>query len=84
MPSQQLDIIFTPLVAFDDSGNRLGMGGGFYDRTLAGLANKINNTAIIGLAYDQQQVDQLPLEAWDIPLPRIITETKDYQFSQAI
>ena len=72
----QLDIIFTPLVAFDKLGNRLGMGGGYYDRLLAPwFKNKIGGIPI-GLAHDIQQVKQIPLEAWDIPLPEIITPTQ--------
>ncbi len=72
----ELDIIFTPLVAFDKSGNRLGMGGGFYDRTLSYIQknqtqNKLTN--IIGLAHQCQEVESLPIEAWDMPLAEIIT-----------
>lgn len=91
-----LDIIFTPLVAFTQSGNRLGMGGGFYDRTLANwfaqnmhlnvqatrVQTSIPQTAVnfypIGIAHDCQQVDEIPTELWDIPLPEIITPSKTY------
>ncbi|MCL1142355.1 5-formyltetrahydrofolate cyclo-ligase [Shewanella gaetbuli] len=74
IPVTQLDIIVTPLVAFDDRCNRLGMGGGYYDRT---LSNCIDNKPLaIGFAHDCQQVSHLPLERWDIPLPLIITPTR--------
>ncbi len=66
LPINQLDIIFTPLVAFDKQGNRLGMGGGFYDRTLQDWHSK--NFIPVGLAHQCQQVEQLPIETWDIPL----------------
>lgn len=80
-PIQQLDIIFTPLVAFDNTGSRIGMGGGYYDRTLANwYENYVQDTqcspSIIGLAHDCQQITEVPYEAWDIPLPRIITPTR--------
>ena len=77
-PLEQLDLLFTPLVAFDDSGARLGMGGGFYDRTIANWQQ--HNIYPIGLAHDCQQVDNIPVEAWDIPLPEIITPTKNHRF----
>lgn len=80
-PIQQLDIIFTPLVAFDSTGARIGMGGGYYDRTLAkGYENHLQGThygpSITGIAHDCQQITEVPHEAWDIPLPRIITPTR--------
>ena len=55
-PLENLHVLFTPLVAFDLAGNRLGMGGGFYDRTLAGLANMVKNDQpiVVGLAHDLQ------------------------------
>ncbi|MBZ9611885.1 5-formyltetrahydrofolate cyclo-ligase [Rheinheimera maricola] len=80
MPLQQLDIIFTPLVAFDAAGNRLGMGGGFYDRTLSQLPPD-SPCRVIGLAHSCQQVDAVPGEAWDIPLKQIITPTKHWVFA---
>ncbi len=80
IPLQQLDVIFTPLVAFDHAGNRLGMGGGFYDRTLSQLPCN-NHVHIIGLAHDCQLVDAVPKEAWDIPLQQIITPSKHWTFN---
>ena len=70
LPLNELDIIFTPLVAFDRQGNRLGMGGGFYDRTLQQWQQK--SFIPVGLAHQCQQVEKLPVETWDIPLERIL------------
>ncbi|MDF3124363.1 5-formyltetrahydrofolate cyclo-ligase [Rheinheimera sp. 1928-s] len=86
-PVDQLDLIFTPLVAFDLQGQRLGMGGGFYDRTLSQLSSDTKSSgakkpAFIGLAHDCQQVDAVPVEAWDIPLSMICTPTKFRCFSE--
>ena len=81
--ASDLHFIFTPLVAFDQTGNRLGMGGGFYDRTLAAIAANVinsNQPAVIGLAHHCQLVDSLPVETWDIPLPKIITPKKTFIF----
>jgi len=80
-PLAQLDLLFTPLVAFDNKGARLGMGGGFYDRTLANWQQR--QFSPIGLAHDCQQVDTIPVEAWDIPLPKIITPTRAFNFTTA-
>ena len=75
-PVNQLDLIFTPLVAFDAAGNRLGMGGGFYDTTFAFKHKKpAGKPYLIGLAHSCQQVDALPTDSWDIPLFAIATET---------
>jgi len=78
-PLEQLDIICTPLVAFDNLGARLGMGGGFYDRTLANWQQH-HSLYPIGLAHDCQLVDKVPTENWDVPLPEIITPTKNFNF----
>ena len=75
-PLNQLDVVFTPLVAFDSSGARLGMGSGFYDRTLANWQQ--HQVYPIGLAHDCQQVDKIPTQHWDIPLPEIITPAKTF------
>ena len=72
----KINYIFMPLVAFDISGNRLGMGGGFYDRTLSKIDTLETKPKLIGLAHDCQQVDELPNQPWDIPLDFIITPSK--------
>ena len=70
LPLDELDILFTPLVAFDKQGNRLGMGGGFYDRTLQHWQK--TSFIPVGLAHQCQQVEQLPTEVWDVPLHQIL------------
>jgi len=74
-PVWTLDIILLPLVAFDRHGNRMGMGGGFYDRTLARLDNSaMKRPLLIGLAHHCQEVEQLQAQSWDIPLDIIATD----------
>ena len=74
-PAWTMDIIFLPLVAFDRTGNRLGMGGGFYDSSLAFVRRKSGRTPLlIGLAHSFQQVDELEPAVWDIPLHAVATE----------
>lgn len=77
-PLDTLDIILVPLVAFDARGQRLGMGGGFYDRTLQHWQQ--HGVLPAGLAHCCQQVPALPTEQWDIPLPVIITPEKVWQW----
>jgi 5-formyltetrahydrofolate cyclo-ligase len=72
-PVHTLDFILMPLVGFDSQGNRLGMGGGFYDRTLAHMEQWSSRPKLIGIAHACQQVDVLPVENWDVPLDAIIT-----------
>ena len=73
-PIWTLDFILLPLVAFDRSGSRIGMGGGFYDRTLAACANQPSRPTLIGLAHSCQEVESISQQSWDIPLDQIITE----------
>ncbi len=78
--ASQLDLLLLPLVAFDNSGNRVGMGGGFYDRTLAYLQHRQywRKPVLMGLAHEMQKVDQLESQNWDIPLDYIVTEKQSY------
>lgn len=72
IPINRLDLLIMPLVGFDPAGHRLGMGGGFYDRTLAGRG-RMRSPQRIGLAHDCQKVAQLPADPWDIPLDACVT-----------
>lgn len=74
----RLDVMLVPLVAFDESGQRLGMGSGFYDRTLQNWQR--HGCLPIGIAHDCQRVEALPAAAWDIPLPAVLTPAKLWQW----
>jgi 5-formyltetrahydrofolate cyclo-ligase len=76
-----LDIIFMPLVAFDKQGHRLGMGAGYYDKTLATLPDHPTRPLLVGLAYELQKMDHIPQDPWDISLDIIITEKAVYTHS---
>jgi len=73
---EQLDLVLIPLLGFDKNGNRLGMGGGFYDRCFAFKKDKKNKTILMGFAYDFQEIDELKPETWDVRLDLIATETQ--------
>jgi len=79
-PVWTLDMVLTPLVGFDEYGNRMGMGGGFYDRTFAFLRNnsRPRKPRMVGVAHECQKVERLPYEQWDIMMNRIVTGSKQY------
>jgi 5-formyltetrahydrofolate cyclo-ligase len=79
---QALDIVLAPLVGFDRDGNRLGMGGGFYDRSFAYLLRRKHwrKPRLIGLAYGFQRLPRLPVQPWDVPLTAVATESEWYRF----
>ncbi|BAP58674.1 5-formyltetrahydrofolate cyclo-ligase [Candidatus Tachikawaea gelatinosa] len=72
---EDLNIIILPVVAFNENGNRLGMGGGFYDYTLQRKKN-----LIIGIAYDFQLIKNFSIKKWDVSLPVVITPSKIFKF----
>ena len=66
------NVILAPLLAFDSAGWRLGYGGGFYDRTIADLAARGYKASVIGLAYDGQKLDKVPVGPFDMPLDAVL------------
>ena len=75
-----LGLVLLPLVGFDRHGARLGMGGGFYDRSLAYLRMRKNwhKPTLLGLAHECQQVDRLAMASWDVPLQGTVTNKAWY------
>jgi 5-formyltetrahydrofolate cyclo-ligase len=76
LPAWALDLILLPLVGFDDQGQRMGMGGGFYDRSLAFTRRPGPRPRLIGLAHDCQRVERLPAASWDVPLDVIVSDAR--------
>ncbi|WP_434983815.1 5-formyltetrahydrofolate cyclo-ligase [Vreelandella zhaodongensis] len=75
LPAWALDTLIVPLVGFDQQANRMGMGGGFYDRSLAFMRYQGLAPTLIGVAHACQQVATLPVEPWDIPLGMVVSDT---------
>lgn len=75
-----LDLLLVPLVGFDAAGNRLGMGGGYYDSTLAYLAQHRywRRPLLVGVAHECQRVPALQTNSWDVPLDMVVTEERVY------
>jgi 5-formyltetrahydrofolate cyclo-ligase len=78
-PLSNIGHLLMPLVAFDQFGHRLGMGGGYYDRTLAHKSE--DHPMLIGVAHEEQYCDSLPVEDWDIPLKQILTPQRHITFN---
>jgi len=80
-PPWALDAVLFPLVSFDEEGGRLGMGGGFYDRTFEfSCIRPAMAPKLIGLAHDFQKVASLPTKPWDVPLHGVVTDRRCYRF----
>lgn len=75
-PADALDWVLVPMLAFTASGTRLGMGGGFYDRTFEFLLqpDQARKPMLVGVAYGQQEAPTLPADRWDVPLSFAITD----------
>jgi 5-formyltetrahydrofolate cyclo-ligase len=75
--ARKLDLVLTPLVAFDKNCQRIGMGGGYYDRTFSFLRarQQLLKPKLVGLAFACQQVPEIPANPWDIRLYSVITES---------
>jgi 5-formyltetrahydrofolate cyclo-ligase len=74
--ARKLDLVLTPLVAFDDRGVRIGVGRGYYDRCFRFLRHRLSwrRPKLLGVAYELQQVPPLAPSSWDVPLWGIVTE----------
>lgn len=79
--AHQLQLICMPLVGFDTNCNRLGMGGGFYDRSLhfRHHQKQWKSPKLIGFAHECQKLEAVPIEHWDIPVDGILTEKTYYK-----
>jgi 5-formyltetrahydrofolate cyclo-ligase len=75
IPPLHLDVVFMPLVAFDDRGRRLGSGAGFYDRCFEHLRawRLWRRPKLVGCAYSQQRIERLAANPWDVPMDAILT-----------
>lgn len=78
----EIDVVLVPLVAFDDQGNRIGMGGGYYDRSFRFMLhrNVWQRPKLVGIAYDIQKVPKIKARSWDVPVQCVLTETNIYRF----
>jgi 5-formyltetrahydrofolate cyclo-ligase len=76
--ANMLNMILMPLVGFDKNKNRIGMGGGFYDRTLSFKMRQsvYKSPKLFGLAFDCQEVAELDVKPWDVKLDGVITPNK--------
>jgi len=77
--ANKLDVVVTPLVAFDAARNRIGMGGGYFDRTFEFLADRTHwlRPKLIGVAFECQKVQKIARNPWDIRVFRVFTEVSD-------
>jgi 5-formyltetrahydrofolate cyclo-ligase len=74
LSADALSLIVVPLVGFDAQGHRLGMGGGWYDRTLAFRQRQSAPPHLVGAGFEAQRVDDVGAQAWDVPLDAVCTE----------
>jgi 5-formyltetrahydrofolate cyclo-ligase len=81
LPGAAMALVVMPLVGFDGTGQRLGMGAGWYDRTFAGRLDAPAPPWLVGAAFAMQQVDGLAGRAWDVPLDAACTERGTHLFS---
>ena len=72
----QIDTVLVPLVGVDEQCNRMGMGGGYYDRNFSHRLNAPPPPLLIGVAFDIQCVATVHAQPWDVPLDYVVTETR--------
>ncbi len=85
LPINTLDVILLPLLGFDRKGNRLGMGGGYYDRALKQLGHQLSQRPLlIGVAHSFQELDSINPDPWDIPMNAILTDQEFIPISSQV
>jgi 5-formyltetrahydrofolate cyclo-ligase len=77
-----LDLVLMPVIGFDKKGNRLGSGGGYYDRTFAFTKNSETRPVLLGVGYAFQMVSDLPRDEWDVLLDGVLTDKELLLFSK--
>lgn len=84
LKGSQLDLVFAPLVGFDKAGNRIGMGGGFYDRSFSYLRYRQHwrRPHFVGVAFECQQAPTITPNQWDVALDSVATEASMYHFGK--
>lgn len=75
LDAREMAVVVTPLVGFDARGHRLGMGGGWYDRSFAFRRAQAAPPLLVGAAFAQQQLDAVDAADWDVPLDAVATES---------
>lgn len=80
--ARKLDLVLTPLVAFDERGVRIGVGRGYYDRAFKFLRHRSHwrRPKLLGVAYELQRVEPLTPSSWDVPLWGVVTESRVRRF----
>ena len=82
--ARELDLVLLPLVGFDRYGNRIGMGGGFYDTTFEFKKSSPGTPPqLVGLAHEIQRVEKIQAENWDIPISAVVTDRRVYHCNQS-
>lgn len=84
LSAEQMDAVVAPLLAFDAHGQRLGMGGGWYDRSFAFNRTSGSRVPLIGVGYAFQQVDALDAEPWDVPVDAVCTENRSFLIKRPV
>lgn len=75
IPPGRLDVVIAPLVCFDRDNNRIGMGGGYFDRTFSFLKDRkyLHHPKLVGLGFDCQKIEKIPANPWDVRLFAVVT-----------
>jgi len=79
---RELHLVLVPLLGFDRRGHRLGMGGGYYDRSFEFRRTAPAPPTLIGIGYAMQELPSIPREDWDVPLDALVTENELIDFAR--